>query len=374
VAPTADIAGLPPPPEPYLYPARAYRVSRRYAAAPPSYAFAYGDEQPWVWEAANDDLMFAEPDDTGYRYYYYEPGEAYPYFVQDADYGYAYGDGGALLAVFDAAGALLSADQYGGYGGRARDDWSRGYALEQAYRNSPRYAVQPTVWRERAPAITAPREQWFQAAAAQPAWRQAYAGRGAAAPRDWNAPAPHDNGRHLGWEKTHGGPAHAAAPPPAWREARQPPPRWNGSAAMDAPHGHGGEGHGRGGHEAHAFARQDAPPAFAAAPPGRGDHGGDHGRGPGRDNGADHGGGWGHGHGGDRSGPPAFAQAAPQHGHDAAFHAPQGGQDHGPPGGHGGGDHGNGHGNGGGGGGGQGHGNGGGGGEHGHGGGGHGHH
>jgi len=176
-----------PPMQAYAYPERAYTVSRAAYQRPPSYAFAYDNGQPWAWDVADEGLMFAEPyggDD--WRYYYYEPGEDYPYYVQDADYGYAYGDDGALLALFTAAGVLIGADRYDEYRPRAGYYWTRAEDLNRNYYRAPRYRVEDAVWRERAPVVFRSQDRWYRAFEAQPGWREA---------------ARHDNGRHLGWYK-----------------------------------------------------------------------------------------------------------------------------------------------------------------------------
>lgn len=192
----------------YEYPERAYAMSRAFYERPPSHAFAYEDEQPWVWEAADQGMMFAEPIDDGYRYYYYEPGETYPYYVQDPDYGYAYGEGGTLIALFTAAGLLLGADQYDDYYPQAHNYWTRAYDLNQTYGRAPRYRVEETVWRERAPQFISSYERQYRSFSSQPAWREA---------------ERHDNGRHLGWYKApkdkDRGRRAAFAPQPDRREA-----------------------------------------------------------------------------------------------------------------------------------------------------------
>ena len=175
-----------PPVQAYAYPERAYAVSRAAYPRPPSYAFDYGDVQPWAWEAADDGLMFAEPYGDDWRYYYYEPGEDYPYYVQDPDYGYAFGDGGVLLALFTAAGALIAADRYDDYAPRAGYYWTHAHDLNRSYWGSPRYRIDEAVWRARAPIVFASHDRWHRAFESQPAWREA---------------ARHDNGRHLGWYK-----------------------------------------------------------------------------------------------------------------------------------------------------------------------------
>jgi hypothetical protein len=155
----------------YALAERAYAYDRAAWRAPPDYGFDYGDVQPWVWRTAGDDLMFAEPIDDGYRFYYYEPGEPYPYFVRDPNYGYAYGQGGVLTAVLTAAGALLANDQLYDRADIAGRYLARGYDLRRAYTAEPRFEVARPTWRAQAPRLVAAREPWIAAADRQPAWR-----------------------------------------------------------------------------------------------------------------------------------------------------------------------------------------------------------
>jgi len=241
------------PAQAYGYPERAARVSQIAYARPPSYGFNYGDEQPWAWDVADEGLMFAEPYDAGWRYYYYEPGEARPYYVQDADYGYAYGDDGALLALFSLAGALIAADRYDDYAPRAGYYRTRGYDLGRSYWAAPRYPVEEAVWRARAPAVFAVQDRWFQAYESRPAWREA---------------ARHDNGLHLGWYKgrpDRDGGRKVAAPlaepraEGAWSGGRPD----HGPKAARVEHEVHGQGRGREdrGGQAWRQARQDRGPA-----------------------------------------------------------------------------------------------------------------
>lgn len=308
-----------PPAQAYAYPQRAYQMSRVVHQRPPSYAFGYGEEQPYVWDDGDQGEMFAEPIDDGYRYYYYEPGADYPYFVQDPDYGYAYGPNGALIGLFAATGALIAADHWRDHAPRAQGYWTRGYDLDRAYRHSTRYPVLPAVWRERAPAFYAGHDRWFRAAQAQPGWRQA---------ATWTGGPGHDNGRHLGWFKDHGGErdrggrrfADAGPAGPRFQPQRQPLPAQPGRTEHGQSHGdhgwrqarqdqpaprpnHGGHG----GREARAGA-PPRPVAQQGQRPGGGDHGGWNRSG---------------GHGGENhGGGQAFARAAPQpqpHGGGQAF-------------------------------------------------------
>lgn len=155
----------------YALAQRAYAHDRVAYRAPPEYGFRYGDVEPWVWQA-DDDLMFAEPVDDGYRFYYYEPGEAYPYFVRDDDYGYAYGPGGVLAALFDATGALVPQDRLYDYAPVAGRYLARGRDLRQVYYREPRIAVAQPDWTRRAPAIEAAQRSWIAAAERRPAVRE----------------------------------------------------------------------------------------------------------------------------------------------------------------------------------------------------------
>jgi hypothetical protein len=156
----------------YALAERAYAYDRVAYRAPPDHAFRYGEVEPWAWRMADNSLMFAEPYGDDYRFYYYEPGDAYPYFVRDPYYGYAYGENGALLAVLDAAGALLSNTQLSALADIAGRYLHRGYGLRDVYYDAPHYAVAESVWIERAPILYAYQEPWIEVAQAHPVWTQ----------------------------------------------------------------------------------------------------------------------------------------------------------------------------------------------------------
>ena len=354
-APAYGARGYPasylPPERAYPYAERAYGLQRAFYRAPPDYGFAYADEEPWVWEAADDSLMFAEPYGDDYRFYYYEPGAAYPYFVRDADYGYAYGSNGVLLALFSAAGALLSGDNYDRYYPTARQYWSRGYDLYGAFGRSPRYRVDETVWRQRAPQFERIEQPWINAPDRQPAWRQWRAAAGpavlqryAARPgRAIAAEGRQDNGLHLGWDRgqhngwdkrggqqAFGGPPQRVEPSRGFaREDRRGQQAFVGGPPQRIEPSRGFAREDRGGRPAPSFAAsaerhgrdagfrgpeprtaQAGPPAFPPQPggEGRGRHGGGFAQqAPAQPQQAPQGG---EGHGRHGGGGPQFAQAA----------------------------------------------------------------
>jgi hypothetical protein len=168
--------GPPAPVQPYRadvaygWAERAYDEQRRFYDAPPAYSFDYGDTDALVWRTDDDWSMYAEPWDQGYRYYYYEPGAAYPYFVRDEDYGYGYDPSGVLVAVFDAAGAYLAADRYSRFAPDAGRYWARGHDLRSAGMRAPRIAVDERTWATRAPLITRSAESWLRAGERQRNW------------------------------------------------------------------------------------------------------------------------------------------------------------------------------------------------------------
>jgi uncharacterized membrane protein YgcG len=160
----------------YALAERAYAYDRVAWEGPPDYGFQYDEVEPWAWQTAGDELMFAEPLDEGYRFYYYEEGEAYPYFVRDPQYGYAYGDDGALAAVFTAAGALLGSDQIYGMANIAGAYLTRAQDMRRVYYAEPRYALASDPvwydrWEDRAPVLRSAWQPWMTAADQAEPWR-----------------------------------------------------------------------------------------------------------------------------------------------------------------------------------------------------------
>lgn len=179
LAPAAE--ALPPaPPAPvrvaaqdqgYAYAERAYALDNAFYEVPPDYGFSYQDANPWAWRTADDYQMYAEPVSGGFRYYYYEPGADYPYFVRDPDYGYGYAPGGVLVSLYSSAGALMPrayvrdyAERAGRYRVRARD-------LRQAAYHRPHVPVAREAWLSRRPSFVASQGRWREAAVRQPEWR-----------------------------------------------------------------------------------------------------------------------------------------------------------------------------------------------------------
>jgi hypothetical protein len=155
----------------YRWAERAYGLERAFYDAPPDYAFDYGGVQPWVWETGDDWSMYAEPWDDGYRYYYYEPGAAYPYFVRDGSYGYGFDPTGMLVALIDSDGDYLPADRFYEAAPLAGRYYMQGRDLRNAAVRAQRIPVQEDVWVQRAPRVRASSEPWLRAARSDERWR-----------------------------------------------------------------------------------------------------------------------------------------------------------------------------------------------------------
>lgn len=159
------------PDESYAWAERAYGLQRAVYDTPPDYGFEYDGIEPLAWETEDDWAMYAEPWDDGYRYYYYEPGVDYPYFVRDGGYGYAYDAGGILIAVFDSGGRYLPADDARRFAPAAGRYWMRGHDLRAAAGRSRRAPVSQQVWAQRAPQLIRTADPWMRAAREDRAWR-----------------------------------------------------------------------------------------------------------------------------------------------------------------------------------------------------------
>lgn len=154
----------------YGYAERAYALDQAFYDAPPDYGVYDLEGEPWAWRSDDGYLMFAEPIDVGYRYYYYEPGHDYPFFVRTPDYGYGYGAGGALLAAYAASGELLPYGRAYELAARAGRYWGRARALYASAQIRPAPVVYET-WLSRRPQLASSREPWMSAAVRAPGWR-----------------------------------------------------------------------------------------------------------------------------------------------------------------------------------------------------------
>lgn len=181
VAPAPVGAALPPAPNPiayapqqtnkrYGYIDRAYSMGQAFADTPPDYAVDYQGTRPWIWRTGNGAYRIVERLPQGERYYYYEPGQDRPFFVQDPDYGYAY-DNGALAAVYGPGGVEL-ADALAAR--RAQEASRYMYRAEQLYRASQyeqRQSAYASEWAMRRDNIRAQEAMWQQEQASNAQWR-----------------------------------------------------------------------------------------------------------------------------------------------------------------------------------------------------------
>jgi len=156
----------------YPYAERAYGVQRAFYDAPPDYGFAYDDASPYVWETADDWALYAEPWDGDYRYYYYEPGSAHPYFVRDHDYGYAYSAAGLLIAMFYSDGRYVPVDVAYRYAPVAGRYYARGGDLRRVGRGAQRIRVDDRAWVAEAPRVSRGADPWLRAARDDRRWRE----------------------------------------------------------------------------------------------------------------------------------------------------------------------------------------------------------
>jgi len=159
------------PAQGYAWAERAYGLQRAVYDTPPDYGFEYDGIEPLVWETDDDWVMYAEPWDEGYRYYYYEPGAAYPYFIRDDRYGYGYGAGGVLIAVFDIGGRYLPRETVYSVAPVAGRYYARGHDLRSAAVRAQRIQVTDQVWSQRAPLVIRTADPWLRAARDDRDWR-----------------------------------------------------------------------------------------------------------------------------------------------------------------------------------------------------------
>ncbi|MBS0295646.1 MAG: hypothetical protein JSR45_04990 [Proteobacteria bacterium] len=154
----------------YRYLDDADYMTTSFFDGPPDYTFDYGGVYPWAWRADDNALALAEPVSDGYRYYYYHPGDDYPFLVQDPDYAYGYNDG-ALITVFDSFGRVVPRFEYVQRAPIAARYLDRGRGLFQAARAPNRRAVTQAAWLERRAQVAAITERWARDRERNEGWR-----------------------------------------------------------------------------------------------------------------------------------------------------------------------------------------------------------
>lgn len=155
----------------YSYAERAYAMDRAFYDAPPDYGFSYMNAEPWAWRSTEGYEMYAEPIDDGYRYYYYEPGAEYPFFVRAPDYSYGYDSVGVVTVVYSSAGLIVPyAHRNRGFDYPDRY-WRRAGDLRLAAHRHHAPVVRET-WLERRPILVNSQRPWMKAAVEQRDWRR----------------------------------------------------------------------------------------------------------------------------------------------------------------------------------------------------------
>ena len=167
----ARLGPLLDPGDGYAYLDRAYFLNEAFNEAPPDYGFAYAeDEEPWVWRTDDGFVRIAEFLPYGVRYYYYEPGEDYPFLVRDPDYGYAYADS-QLVAVYDADDTLLPPEDLTLHAPIAGRELARAQAMFRGAGRDPQ-PVALSGWTSRRTQIATDLSRWRGLESHQSAWRK----------------------------------------------------------------------------------------------------------------------------------------------------------------------------------------------------------
>jgi hypothetical protein len=169
-APPARVARLRDEGERYAYADLGYSMGDAFADAPPDYGFDYDGEQPWVWQSDEGAYQVVEPLPEGDRYYYYQPGEDYPFLVRDPEYAYGFDDG-QLVVVYDRYGHALGPDEADRRAGMAGRLLLRAAALYAAAHHDPHVGVAQDRWAGRRQSFESDRRSWQTAQEQDPAWR-----------------------------------------------------------------------------------------------------------------------------------------------------------------------------------------------------------
>ena len=213
------VARLRDPREAYAYIDRAYAQGSAYGDAPPDYTFDYDGVRPWVWRADDDARRYAEPlPGGGYRYFYYEPGAAAPYFVQDGAYGYGY-SGGGLSVVYGPGGRVMPPAYVDARTAEAGALLARAESIYAASRRADRLAVARANWDARRSEIAAQRADWSRQQAQDDAWRAYHDAHQADYQAHWNVERERREAEAASFAQTQDHPVEARRDPQAAQRA-----------------------------------------------------------------------------------------------------------------------------------------------------------
>lgn len=163
---------------------RAYSMSRAFADTPPDYVVDYQGTRPWIWRARNGAYRIVERLPRGLRYYYYQPGQDYPFLVRDPDYSYAYNNG-ALAGVYGPDGseipdtlAARRAEEASRYLYRAR-------RLYRAAQDEQRQSAYASEWAKRRDDLRTQEQAWQQEQSRNADWRSWHDSHAAQEEQQW---------------------------------------------------------------------------------------------------------------------------------------------------------------------------------------------
>lgn len=215
-----------PPQEGYGCLDQAASMSQAFADTPPDYAVDYQGTRPWIWRSGSGAYRIVERLPRGERFFYYRPGQAYPFLVRDPDYSYAY-DGGRLVAVYGPGGTALNDALAEQRAAEASRYLYRARELYQAAQSDRREAAYAAAWAERQDEIRRENLMWQQQQAQNAQWNAWHRAHQAEEQRQWRQ----ERDQRLAYAAAIGlaAASRGAAPSPAQVARRQEAylTRWN---------------------------------------------------------------------------------------------------------------------------------------------------
>lgn len=151
----------------------AYSLLDAIGDAPPDFTFAFDRGEAWGWRTDSGYELYAEPlSDNTIRYYYFEPDNDSPFFVQDERFGFGYRDG-RLAAVYDSDGQALSAREGGLYRTDAARLYSRARAIHAAAQDDGEWdSIDASYWAQQVATVIEIRLRWSNGVTRHSGWKR----------------------------------------------------------------------------------------------------------------------------------------------------------------------------------------------------------
>lgn len=158
-------------PDAYSYIDRADSLWDAIGNAPPDYAFAFEDAEPWAWELQSGDSIIVEETPEGIQTYYFDPEAEGPFLAVRP--GMSFGFSGETVAVvYGPDGGAMPREQGAAHLEEGVTLYARARQVRRAMLQRQRREVDSQAWIDTSPLIWGSVQIWDEGRRRHPGWHR----------------------------------------------------------------------------------------------------------------------------------------------------------------------------------------------------------